>query len=183
MRSRSSFKLLQAVKKYQFIKPGNLVIDIGAAPGGWTQAALQLVGDSGFVLAIDNRPIEKFHAKNVNTIIGDITDLTITHKIKDLLSRPVDAVISDVAPNLSGTWELDHSRQMDLANHSLKIAISTLKTGGNFFVKGFQGKILYRLIDEVKEFFTFVKLVKPKASRLRSAELYILGMNYKPKNK
>ena len=178
-RSRASYKLLQAVKKYQFIKPGYIVVDLGAAPGGWTQAALQLVADSGFVLAVDSRPIEKIDSPNVSTIIGDITDPITTQSILDSLSRPADTVISDVSPNVCGIWELDHARQIDLANHSLQIATSILKSGGNFFVKGFQGYSLNKLVNDVRQHFSFLKLVKPKASRSRSAELYVLGMNYR----
>jgi 23S rRNA (uridine2552-2'-O)-methyltransferase len=178
-RSRASYKLLQAVKKYGFIKPGYVVVDLGAAPGGWTQAARELVGDSGFVLAVDLKMMKPFDAPNARTIIGDIAEPQTTQSILEFLPRSADVVVSDVAPNVSGIWELDHARQIDLASQSLRIAASILRSGGNFFVKVFQGNTLNRFVDEVKQHFSFVKLVKPKASRAKSAELYVLGRNFR----
>lgn len=178
-RSRASYKLLQAVKKYNFIKPGNLVVDLGAAPGGWTQAALKLVEDSGFVLAVDIKPVDDFKEKNVQTIVGDITDPETSKTILDALPHSADVVISDVAPNVSGVWELDHARQIDLATNSLKIATKILRPGGSFFVKAFQGRTTNHLVNDIKQQFSFVKLVKPKASRSKSAEIYILGKNFR----
>jgi 23S rRNA (uridine2552-2'-O)-methyltransferase len=180
-RSRASYKLLQAVEKHQFIKPEYVVVDLGAAPGGWTQAARQLVGDSGFVLAVDMKPIIPVDATNVRTIIGDITETQTIQNILEFLPRSADAVVSDVSPNISGIWELDHARQIDLASQSLQISTSILRSGGNFFVKVFQGDILKDFFAEVKKSFSFVKLVKPKASRSKSAELYVLGINFRKK--
>lgn len=180
-RSRASYKLLQAVKKHKFIKPGYVVVDLGAAPGGWTQAARKLVGDSGFVLAVDLKLIEPVDAPNVRTIIGDVAEPQTIQNILEFLPRSADVVVSDVSPNVSGIWELDHARQIDLASQSLRIATSILRSGGNFFVKVFQGRTTNKFIDEVKQHFSFVKLVKPKASRSKSAELYVLGMNFRKK--
>jgi len=177
-RSRASYKLLQAVKKHRFIKPGYVVVDLGAAPGGWTQAARKLVGDSGFVLAVDVKRIAPVEAPNVRAIIGDVAEPHTIQNILKFLPRSADAVISDVSPNVSGIWELDHARQIDLANNSLQIATSILRFGGNFFVKIFQGRTTSKFIEEVRQNFSFVKLVKPKASRSKSAELYILGRNF-----
>ena len=157
-------------------------MDLGAAPGGWAQAAIQLVEDSGFVLAVDMKPMKSFDALNVRTIIGDISDPKTIQNIQQFLPRPADAVVSDVSPNVSGIWELDHARQIDLATQSLRIAIAILRPGGNFFVKAFQGGTLNTLVKEVKQNFGFMKLVKPKASRSQSAELYILGMYCKQKS-
>jgi 23S rRNA (uridine2552-2'-O)-methyltransferase len=180
-RSRASYKLLQAVTKYKFIKPGYVVVDLGAAPGGWTQAARQLVEDSGFVLAVDLKPIKPVNLPNVLTILGDIGDRKTTKSILEFLPSSADAVISDVSPNISGIWELDHARQIDLASQSLRIATQILRLGGNFFVKVFQGRTTNRFVNEARDYFNFVKLVKPKASRLKSAELYLLGMNFRQK--
>lgn len=181
-RSRASYKLLQAANKYHFIKSGYVVVDLGAAPGGWTQAALQLVEDSGFVLAVDIKPIISFEGTNVLSILGDVSDQETVQKIMRFLPRSADVVISDVSPNISGVWELDHARQIDLASHSLRISTYILRAGGNFFVKVFQGSMINDFVNEAKKYFSFVKLVKPKASRLKSAELYLLGMNFKNKN-
>jgi 23S rRNA (uridine2552-2'-O)-methyltransferase len=178
-RSRASYKLLQAVKKYKFIKPGYVVLDLGAAPGGWTQAARKLVEESGFVLAVDLKQIESFDESNVRTVIGDVSEPQTVKVILELLPHSADVVVSDVAPNVSGIWELDNARQIDLAEQSLKVAASVLRYGGNFFVKVFQGSSTNRFINEVRQQFSFVKMVKPRASRSKSAELYVLGMNYK----
>ena len=174
-RSRASYKLLQAVKKYKFIKPGYVVVDLGAAPGGWTQAARKLVEDSGFLLAVDLKPIDNFEESNVKTIIGDVAEPQTLQDILEFLPRQADVVISDISPNISGVWELDHARQIDLASQSLRIATSILRSGGNFFVKVFQGSTLNGFVKETRRHFSFVKLVKPRASRSKSAELYVLG--------
>ncbi|MEM1990155.1 MAG: RlmE family RNA methyltransferase, partial [Candidatus Bathyarchaeia archaeon] len=93
--------------------------------------------------------------------------------------RPADVVISDVSPNISGIWELDHARQIELAESSLNIAILTLRRGGNFFTKVFQGDMFHEFLSKVKEYFHQVKIVKPKASRKESAEIYVLGLSYR----
>jgi len=178
-RSRAAYKLLQAVKKHRFIKPGYVVVDLGAAPGGWTQASRRIVDSSGFVLGVDLKRMEVIDLPNVRTVIGDITDSQIAQNIRELLPRSADVVISDVSPNISGIWELDHARQIDLARQSLRIATSVLKLRGNFFVKVFQGDMLNNFVKEVKQHFSFVKLIKPKASRAKSSELYVLGMDFR----
>jgi 23S rRNA (uridine2552-2'-O)-methyltransferase len=181
LRSRAAYKLLQAVKKYKFIKAGHVVVDLGAAPGGWTQASRRIVDSSGFVLAVDLKQIEPVDSPNVRTIIGDVTEPKTVQDILEFLPHSADVVIADVSPNISGIWELDHARQIDLARQSLRIAASILRSGGNFFVKVFQGSTLNDFVEEVKQYFRFVKLVKPKASRAKSSEIYVLGMNFRQK--
>ena len=178
-RSRAAYKLLQAVEKHRFTKPGDVVVDLGAAPGGWTQASLRIVGSKGFVLGVDLKRMEPIDQPNVRTVIGDVTDSQTIQHIKEFLPRSADVIISDVSPNVSGIWELDHARQIDLARRSLEVATSVLKPNGNFLVKVFQGDMLNDFVKEVKQHFGFVKLVKPKASRAKSAELYVLGMNFR----
>lgn len=178
-RSRAAYKLLQAVDKHQFIKLGYVVVDLGAAPGGWAQASRRIVGSSGFVLGIDLKRVEPIDVPNVRTIVGDVTDPRTTQSIWEILPRSADVVVSDVSPNISGVWELDHARQIDLARHSLRIATSVLRLRGNFFAKVFQGDMLQDFVEEVKQYFTFVKLIKPKASRAKSSELYVLGTNFR----
>jgi len=178
-RSRAAYKLFQAVEKYHFIRNGDVVVDLGAAPGGWTQAARKIVGARGFVLGVDIKPIEPFPERNIRTLIGDITEPNTAEQILEMLPRKADAVISDVSPNISGIWELDHARQIDLAQKALEIALETLKPQGNFFVKVFQGDMLNDFISMVKRHFEDVKIIKPKASRAKSSEIFILGMRLK----
>lgn len=174
-RSRAAYKLLESVEKYGFIRPGYVVVDLGAAPGGWTQASHKIVGSSGFVLGVDLKPLNTMEFSNVRLICGDVADPELTTIILRLLPRPPDAVISDVSPNISGIWELDHARQIELASQSLRIATSTLTQKGSFFVKVFQGDLLNDFVNKVKRHFNFVKRTKPKASRAKSSELYVLG--------
>jgi len=178
-RSRASYKLLQVIEKYQLIKLGDVVVDLGTAPGGWMQVAQKTVGEKGFVLGIDTNPIQPFETQNFQTILGDIMDPNIIEQIKECLPKPADVVISDVSPNISGIWEVDNARQIELAKRSLKIAISILKPRGKFFAKIFQGVMTEAFVKEVKRYFAFVKPVKPRASRPESAELYVLAIDLK----
>jgi 23S rRNA (uridine2552-2'-O)-methyltransferase len=158
---------------------GDVVIDLGAAPGGWLQASRKVVGNKGFVLGVDIKPISPIEFSNVHTVTGDINDTETIERISELLPRPADAVVSDVSPNISGIWELDQARQVDLARKSMQIATLLLKPRGNFFAKVFQGDMLNEFIKEVKQNFQFVKFVKPKASRAKSSEIYVLGISLK----
>jgi 23S rRNA (uridine2552-2'-O)-methyltransferase len=178
-RSRAAYKLLQAVKKYRFIKEGDVVLDLGAAPGGWVQAARNSVGSEGYVLGVDLKSVEPFEEENVRTIVGDINDEETLHEILGLLPREADAVVSDASPNISGVWEVDHARQMGLALRALEIALDTLRPSGGFFVKVFQGDMLDDFTKKVKSHFQQVRLVKPEASRGKSSELFILGLDLK----
>lgn len=178
-RSRATYKLLQAVKKYRFIRDSDVVIDIGGAPGGWIQGARKIVGDKGFVLGVDINPIEPFPESNIQTIVGDIRIAETLKQIMRSLPEKADVVISDAAPNISGVWELDHARQIELAQRALKIALKTLKPSGNLFVKVFQGDMLMAFIQKMRKRFETVRIVKPKASRAKSSELFILGLHRK----
>jgi 23S rRNA (uridine2552-2'-O)-methyltransferase len=178
-RSRAAYKLLQAVKKYQFIKSGSVVVDLGAAPGGWVQAARSIVEDKGFVLGVDLKQVEPFEEDNVRTIEADVNEEETIQQILELLPRKADAVISDVSPNISGIWEVDHARQMDLSQRALNIALETLRPSGSFFVKVFQGDMLNDFTEKVKHHFQIVRVVKPAASRGKSSELFLLGLELK----
>ena len=178
-RSRAAYKLFQAIEKYHFIKNGDVVVDLGAAPGGWVQAARKTVGSRGFVLGVDLKPVEPFPRSNVRTIIGDINEQETLEQILSMLPRKADVVISDASPNISGIWEVDHARQIDLAHQSLKIALETLRPLGNFFVKVFEGDLLVDFINKVKRHFEVVRIIKPKASRAKSSEIFVLGMHLK----
>jgi 23S rRNA (uridine2552-2'-O)-methyltransferase len=178
-RSRASYKLAQAVNKYKFIKYGDVVVDLGAAPGGWIQVAKRIVGNKGFVLGVDLRPIEPFPQSYVRTIIGDMTERELCQQILELLPRKADVVISDASPNISGIWEVDHARQIDLSEQALEIASETLKPSGNFLVKVFQGDMLDDYLQKVRKYFGVVRVTKPPASRAKSSEMFLLGMHFK----
>jgi 23S rRNA (uridine2552-2'-O)-methyltransferase len=178
-RSRAAYKLFQAVEKYRFIRHGDVVIDLGAAPGGWIQAARKIVGRKGFVLGVDIEPIKPFSVRNVQTIIGDVREQDTVQRIMELIPRKADVVVSDVSPNISGVWELDHARQIDLAQKALEIANETLKSDGSFFVKVFHGDMFNDFVLKMKKNFDVVRIIKPKASRARSSEIFILGMHLK----
>jgi len=178
-RSRATYKLFQAIEKYHFIKKGDVVVDLGAAPGGWVQAARKTVGSKGFVLGVDLKPIEPFSQTNVRTIISDINEQETLEQILSMIPKKADVVISDASPNISGIWEVDHARQIDLAHKSLEIALETLLLSGNFFVKVFEGDLLNDFIGKVKKHFEVVRIIKPKASRAKSSEIFVLGMHLK----
>ena len=175
-RSRAAYKLLETARKFDLIKTGDVVVDLGATPGGWMQAARKAVGETGFVLGVDLKPIEPIEDTNVRSILGDITQPETVDIIREFLPRAADVVLSDISPNISGVWELDHARQIDLAGKSLQLALSVLRLGGNFFVKVFQGEMLDDFVSDMRQNFAFVRLIKPKASRRKSAELYVLGL-------
>jgi 23S rRNA (uridine2552-2'-O)-methyltransferase len=175
-RSRAAYKLLEVARKYDLIKHSDVVVDLGAAPGGWMQAARKAVGKNGFVLGVDLKAIEPMKDDNVRSIEGDIAQPETTAIVNELLPHAADVVLSDVAPNVSGVWELDHARQIELAHKSLQLALQVLRPGGNFFVKVFQGNMLDDFVSEVRRYFSVVRLVKPRASRRKSAELFVLGL-------
>jgi 23S rRNA (uridine2552-2'-O)-methyltransferase len=180
-RSRATYKLVQANAKYGFIQRNDVVVDLGAAPGGWIQAARKMTGKNGFVLGVDLKPIEPFTQEYIRTIIADFTEPDIVEQIRSFLPREADVVISDAAPNITGVWEVDHARQIDLATKALEIAQSLLKPKGNFFVKVFEGALLNDFIEAVKDLFETVKMVKPQASRAKSSEMYLLATGLKSK--
>jgi 23S rRNA (uridine2552-2'-O)-methyltransferase len=178
-RSRAAYKLFEVIRKYHFIEYGDVVVDLGAAPGGWIQAARKTVGKRGFVLGVDLKPIEPFPQPYVRTIVCDIADEEAVQQILEMLPRKADAVISDVSSSISGIWEVDHARQIDLAQCSLEIALQTLKPSGSFFVKVFQGDMLDDFVHKIEQRFETTVVVKPKASRAKSSEMFILGRRLK----
>ena len=178
-RSRSTYKLVQANEKYGFIQRNNIVVDLGAAPGGWIQAARKMTGKNGFVLGIDLKPIEPFTQEYIRTIIADFTEPGTIDVIMSFLPRKADVVLCDAAPNITGVWEVDHARQIDLAEKALEIAQCVLRPSGSFFVKVFEGELLNDFMQTVKILFDEVKLVKPQASRQQSSEMYLLALGLK----
>ena len=178
-RSRATYKLSQTAMKYRFIRRGDVVVDLGAAPGGWIQAARKIAGKTGFVLGVDLKPIEPFPQEYIRTIVADFTEPEVLQQIMDFLPRKADVVLSDASPNISGIWEVDNARQIDLAGQALQVALSVLRPSGDFFVKVFEGNMLPGFVKTVKKHFEVVKVIKPKASRAKSSEMYLLAMGLK----
>jgi len=176
-RSRAAFKLRQLNKKFRLIKKGDVVVDLGAAPGGWMQVSREIVGDTGFVLGVDIARIEPFPEENVAIIRGDFTSPEVVEEIKETVDR-AGVIISDASPDISGVWSIDHFRSLELATQALELCREILRPGGNFLVKVFQGEGLEEFIREVRKNFGYVKVTKPKASRSRSSEVYIIGKNF-----
>ena len=173
-RSRASFKLLEIQEKDRFIQPGMIVVDLGSAPGGWSQAAKILVGDKGSVLATDILPMAPI--SGVKFIQGDFTEDAV---FEDLIERvggeSVDLVISDMAPNITGIRAIDQPGSMHLAELALDFARSILREGAYFLVKVFEGEGIGEFKQVLASEFEKVKVRKPKASRSRSREVYLLA--------
>ena len=171
-RSRSAFKLKQINESYRILNKGHCVVDIGCAPGGWIQVALSKVGHKGKVIGIDIKKIEPLTEAFV--IQGNIEDEDILNSILRISNSNVDVVLSDLSPNVSGNWDLDHARQIDLTRSALKLSDKILKKGGKLVLKVFQGDMLNELIVELKKEFKKVILTKPNASRQVSSEIYLI---------
>jgi len=172
-RSRAAYKLLQMNKTFRLIREGDLVLDLGATPGGWSQVAVLL---GARVVAVDINPMSPI--ENVTFIRGDITHAETIEKIKEV-SDKYDVVMSDASPKISGKWTIDHLRSIDLARASFNIAKEVLKPGGNFIVKVFQGEEIQNFFNDLKPYFAFKKFHSPPASRKRSAEIYFIGKRFK----
>ncbi|HEC94394.1 MAG TPA: RlmE family RNA methyltransferase [Thermoplasmatales archaeon] len=178
-RARSAFKLLQIQQKYGVLKKGDTVLDLGAAPGGWSQVAKEIVGETGNVIGIDLLPIKPL--KGVYFIQGDIMDAETKDMVKEVIrDSKVDAVISDMSPNISGNYSLDQARSVWLCEYALSYAEEFLKEKGNFVCKVFEGKDFLSLRKKIKDRFQRVENVIPKASRKTSSEVYLVALSFKP---
>lgn len=178
-RSRAAFKLLQLNKSYQIIKNSDKVVEFGCAPGGWIQVATQLVGPSGFVLGLDLKEINPL--AGASFIKGSIDDPLLTQILLQTIgpNDKFDVVLSDMSPNVSGIWEIDHERQISLTRHALLVSIRILERRGNAIYKIFQGVSTRSFVNELAEHFALVKLSKPPASRQESSELYVICLGFK----
>lgn len=177
-RSRASYKLLEINKKDRIFKPGMKVVDLGAAPGGWSQVAVELVGDHGRVVASDILPMNGI--AGVDFVQGDFTEDAVLENILTTVgSDKVDLVISDMAPNMSGTLSVDQPNAMYLVELALDLARQTLRQGGAFLVKVFQGEGFDAYLKDIRTSFGKVQTRKPDASRARSREVYLLASNFK----
>lgn len=174
LRSRSAFKLLELQDKYQLVRPGMIVVDLGSAPGGWCQVTQSLLGDNGSLIAVDILPMEPLYG--VQFIQGDFTENESLHALEEALQgKRVDLVLSDMAPNMSGVVATDQARVIYLAELALEFVRAELKPGGDFLVKLFQGEGFDGFVREVRSLFGKVQVRKPKASRSRSREVYLLA--------
>jgi 23S rRNA (uridine2552-2'-O)-methyltransferase len=176
-RARSVYKLMEIQERYRIIKPNMIVVDLGAAPGGWSEYVVQLIGSEGKIIALDILAMQPI--KGVEFIQGDFTQDDV---VKDLAlrlrGRKVDAVLSDMAPNLSGLDVVDQARSMNLAERALAFAQTVLKPGGLFLTKIFQGAEFEVFLKNLRHSFGEVKVIKPDASRARSKETFLLARNY-----
>jgi 23S rRNA (uridine2552-2'-O)-methyltransferase len=177
-RSRSAFKLKQINQSYRILNKGDCIVDIGCAPGGWMQIALTEVGTKGKVIGVDIKKIEPL--SNAFIIQGNIEDEHVTDNILKISNSYVDVVLSDLSPNVSGNWELDHARQIDLTRNALRLSSIILKKRGKAVFKVFQGDMLNELVVELKKKFKKVILTKPTASRQVSSEIYLICLDYNP---
>ena len=173
-RSRAAYKLIEVLEKDKLVRPGMTVVDLGAAPGGWSQVLAPLVGTAGRVIALDVLEMEPI--EGVAFIRGDFSETATLERLeKELAGRRIDLVISDMAPNISGVGLVDQARSIGLAELALEFARDRLKPGGSFLVKLFQGSGVDEFRNQLAEAFSTVVVRKPKASRDRSSELYLLA--------
>ena len=177
-RSRASYKLLEIQEKDRLIRPGMSVIDLGAAPGGWSQVTSRLIGGQGRLIASDI--LEMDSIPDVTFIQGDFTHDEVLQQILEAVGDShVDLVISDMAPNMSGTPEVDMPRAMFLCELALDLATRVLKPGGDFLIKIIQGEGYDMYLKDVRTKFDKVQMRKPSSSRDRSREQYLLGKGFK----
>jgi 23S rRNA (uridine2552-2'-O)-methyltransferase len=175
-RTRAAYKLKQLDEEVGLFGPGNTVVDLGAAPGGWLQVAAERVGDGGTVVGVDLQRIDDVDASTVSTVRGDMTEEQTRDRLRDVVGEGgADAVVSDMAPNMTGEYSLDHARSVHLARQAFETALELLASGGDLVVKVFDGPDLEDLKRDVDAEFEYVREVRPDASRDSSSELYLVA--------
>jgi 23S rRNA (uridine2552-2'-O)-methyltransferase len=180
LRSRSAYKLLEIQKKDPIIRPGMAVVDLGAAPGGWSKLAAGLVGERGKVFALDVLPMDPI--AQVDFLQGDFQEpIVFQHFINLIQTRPIDLVLSDMAPNLSGMRVIDQPRIMHLAELAFDFTQHILKSRGNFVIKVFQGEGFETYLGHLRQSFAKVHIRKPPASRSTSSEVYLVALSHRKK--
>jgi 23S rRNA (uridine2552-2'-O)-methyltransferase len=173
-RSRAAYKLMQLDERFRIFKPGDSVIDLGASPGGWTQVAAEKVGSTGLVIAVDMKSMDP--VENAVMVKGDARSEETISRVKELLpGGQANIIISDMAPNISGNYSLDHARSMELAGMAMRYSDLLLKRGGNAVVKVFDGDMAHDLFRQIQNKFRMAKRHSPKASRKTSSEIYMVG--------
>jgi 23S rRNA (uridine2552-2'-O)-methyltransferase len=176
-RARSAYKLLQLNDSYRILKKDNKVVDIGCAPGGWLQVVTKQVGSMGRVVGIDLKEVEPVAGATI--LQGSIEDTNIACKILEILEGRADVILSDLAPNVSGVWDIDHARQISLTQAALALTSRVLREGGSAIFKVFEGDLLNDLRSELKDSFAKVIFSKPVASRQESSELYVICTGFR----
>jgi 23S rRNA (uridine2552-2'-O)-methyltransferase len=171
-RARSAYKLLQIQEKFHVLRKGQVVLDLGAAPGSWSQVAGQIVGSAGRVIAVDLQTIEPI--PGVTTLQGDITAPDVQAGIVEAAGGPVDVVLSDAAPNTSGIRERDHALSVELVRAAFGVAQRSLRPGGCFVAKVFEGEDIPRLLAHLRRHFALVKPHYPQATRQESREVFLV---------
>ncbi|MBS7790924.1 RlmE family RNA methyltransferase [Roseococcus sp. SDR] len=176
-RSRAAFKLIELDERFKLLKPGTRVVDLGAAPGGWSQVALRTLGERGHVVALDLLPMDTLAGATI--LQGDFQDDATEAAVLEALGGPADLVLSDMAPNTTGHAATDHLRIMDLASLALDFAVKVLAPGGGFVAKVFQGGSEKAMLENLRRHFAVVRHAKPPASRKDSSELYVVATGFK----
>lgn len=177
-RGRAAYKLLEIQNKYKILKPGQMVVDLGAAPGAWCQVTHMLIGGTGKIIALDLLPMDSLPGTKI--ITGDFSNNEIYQQLLDTLAgKEVDVVLSDIAPNMSGIKSVDQPRGMYLLELVLEFVLKALKKNGHFVTKGFQGAGFDDFAKGLRTHFKAVHFVKPEASRGRSPEIYLVCLERK----
>jgi 23S rRNA (uridine2552-2'-O)-methyltransferase len=177
-RARSAFKLQQIQNKFHLIPKDSIVVDLGAAPGGWSQVAKELVGTDGVVIGVDLSTIKPF--EGVQFLQGDVTKTETLEQIKDLMKgRNADVILSDMSPDISGNYSVDQARSAWLCDCALHVVTQILQPGGHFICKIFEGEDTNAFLKKVKQQFMVVKTFSPEASRKSSSEVYIIAKSFK----
>ncbi len=176
-RSRAAFKLMQLQDKFSFMFKGMKCVDLGAAPGGWLQVEKEIAGENGTVVGVDIAPLKELDG--VTALRADVTAPSAAEKILGAAGGRVDVVLSDMAPNISGNYDLDHERSVALVMAALGVARLVLARNGNFVAKLFEGRSEKEVVAAVTASFKEVRLSKPVASRKQSSETYVIAMGFR----
>ncbi len=177
-RSRASYKLIQINRKYRLIRPGAKVVDVGCAPGGWLEVSSELVGTKGLVVGVDIVPVKPV-GSNVRILRDDVSADGFGERLIEALGKgKADCVLADLSPKLSGVWDVDHFRQMELCNKVVDMYGQILVLEGSSVMKAFQGNELSELMTRLKASFSRVEISKPEASRKQSSEVYLVGLGF-----
>jgi 23S rRNA (uridine2552-2'-O)-methyltransferase len=179
-RARSAWKLAELDARFRLLHRGDLVVDVGAWPGGWVQVALERVGPEGRIVAVDVATVDPFPAPNVRLVTGDVRESATWHSVRTALEHPADVVLSDVAPKLTGIRDTDDARSSELVDATLRALPAILRPGGRLLVKLFMSATHADTLQRLHRVFAEVRTTRPEATRRGSAELYAVGLDHRP---